>query len=144
MVSPPACGCSVTVNSTTVSPFCGPGAPDPNGYSLVFDMDVNAIPFGSSISVDFDGSPGNPQSYLVSIPDDIVQFKDDNSIYLIKKSLVERVQQLFKNAIFPLFQYKTDNEFELKVKEPGLVTKGLPNMFVMVQVQIDYIKQILV
>ena len=71
--------------------------------------------------------------------DDIVQFKDDNSIYLIKKSLVERVQQLFKNAIFPLFQYKTDNEFELKVKEPG-VAKGLPNMFVMVQVQIDYIK----
>ncbi len=71
--------------------------------------------------------------------DDIIQLKDDNTIYLVKKSLVERVQLLFKNAIFPLFKYKTENEFELKVKEPG-VTKGLQNMFVMAQVQIDYIK----
>lgn len=69
--------------------------------------------------------------------DDIMQTKEDATIYLVKKSLVERVQQLFQNAIFPLFKYKTDNTFELdlvKNKEQPLVGEG----FVMVQVQIDY------
>ncbi len=67
--------------------------------------------------------------------DDIIQLKEDASIYLVKKSLVERIQRLFQNAVFPLFKYKTDNSFELKADQ--LETKGVG--FVMVQVQMDYI-----
>lgn len=70
--------------------------------------------------------------------DDISQSKEDPRIYLVKKSLVEDVRRIFKNAVFPNFKYKTDNHFTLTLKSPKNILNVQKNKFIMIMVQVEY------
>lgn len=57
-------------------------------------------------------------------------------VYLVKRSLVKRIQQFFKNAIFPLIRYVEDPIIYFKWNNPQIEEKGI---FINAMIQVDYV-----